>query len=159
MKTALFTTLHGQQREIDLATAIIRPAAYAIIVRDGAVLLMKVKKTGRWFFPGGGLESNEDQSAGLQREVFEETGFTIRVGDVLLTKEHFFYYDPLDEAYRMQMTFVRCTIAGGTLADKEAEDEAEATNQPQWVSLRTLRLADFDDVLHEVVNRLLQEAP
>lgn len=158
MSTAIFTSLHGQKREIDLAKAIVRPAAYAVIIRDGAVLLMKVKKTGRWFFPGGGLEPNEDLSTGLQREVSEETGLTLRIGQVMKTKEHFFYYDPLDEAYRMQMTFVRCQVAGGVVVDKEAEDDAEATSQPQWVKISTLQLADFDDVLHEVVEQLMREA-
>lgn len=87
---------------------------------------------------------------GLRREVREETGLDITVGEKLMSKEHFFYYDPLDEAYHMFITFFRCSVEGGTV--KDSGSEREETNQPQWVKIKDLQNKDFDDILHDVVN-------
>jgi 8-oxo-dGTP diphosphatase len=53
-----------------------RPAAYAVIIRDGAILLAYWKQDGKegWTLPGGGLDLAEHPVDGCIREVFEETG-------------------------------------------------------------------------------------
>ncbi|MGO4143920.1 NUDIX hydrolase [Paenarthrobacter sp. YAF11_1] len=53
-----------------------RPAAYAVIVRDGKILLAYWKQDGKegWTLPGGGLDLAEHPVDGCRREVFEETG-------------------------------------------------------------------------------------
>lgn len=146
MKT--FTTLYGQKKEIPDQDIILRPTAYAVIVQQDDILLLKVKSTGKWFLPGGGVEKNEDLAEGLRREVLEETGLTVEVGEPLLKKEHLFYYDPLDEAYHMFITFFRCRVVQGTLHDPAMR--GEETKQPQWVKLRDVRDEDVDEVLHDI---------
>ena len=50
--------------------------------KQGRILLLKraigFSEGGRWDFAGGGLEANEDPSAGLKREIFEESGLRVR---------------------------------------------------------------------------------
>jgi ADP-ribose pyrophosphatase YjhB (NUDIX family) len=52
-------------------------AALAVVIRDGAVLLVRRAKppdAGLWGFPGGHLELGETLFACAVRELFEETG-------------------------------------------------------------------------------------
>jgi len=51
-----------------------------IVVRDdGRVLVIKRNDNGHWEAPGGVLELDEPFEAGVQREVFEETGLEVTV--------------------------------------------------------------------------------
>lgn len=62
-----------------------RPAAYAVIIRDGSILLAYWKQ-GRqegWTLPGGGLDLAEHPVDGCRREVFEETGYHAEIGALL----------------------------------------------------------------------------
>ncbi len=52
-----------------------RPGAYALLVRDGELLI--VDENSGWFLPGGGLEDGESPVEALHREVLEETGYRI----------------------------------------------------------------------------------
>jgi 8-oxo-dGTP diphosphatase len=58
-----------------------RPGAYALIVRDGALLI--VDENSGWFLPGGGLEDGESPVDALHREMLEETGFQIRAPEAI----------------------------------------------------------------------------
>ncbi|WP_300682241.1 NUDIX domain-containing protein [Nocardioides sp.] len=62
-----------------------RVAAYAVILRDDQILLSRLadaltaKPT--WTLPGGGLDHGEDPRAAVRREVMEETGLPVTVGE------------------------------------------------------------------------------
>ena len=66
-----------------------RVAAYAVIVRDGKILLSRlaphVSREGLWTLPGGGLDHGEDPRDAVVREVYEETGLPLRIGDTART--------------------------------------------------------------------------
>lgn len=55
-----------------------RPGIYAILARNGAVLLThQMDPTPEYQLPGGGIDPGEDPIPALHREVFEETGWRI----------------------------------------------------------------------------------
>ena len=63
----------------------------AIVVHDGAVLLVKRGKPphkGEWAIPGGRLQWGESLQQGAEREILEETGSTIKAGELLYHFEH-----------------------------------------------------------------------
>lgn len=62
-----------------------RVAAYAVILRDGEILLSRLSESVTpdelWTLPGGGLDHGEDPRDAVVREVHEETGLDAVVGD------------------------------------------------------------------------------
>lgn len=53
-----------------------RPGAYAVLVRDGQVLLThQAQPVPEFQLPGGGVDPGESPIPALHREVFEETGW------------------------------------------------------------------------------------
>ncbi|HSG90734.1 MAG TPA: NUDIX domain-containing protein [Pseudomonadales bacterium] len=67
----------------------VRTAARAVIIEDGALLVVEYgDPEGPWFLlPGGGQEHEETLDRCLQREVREELGIEIEVGPVLHVRE------------------------------------------------------------------------
>ena len=72
-------TLHGDIKLIPVEKLRFRPSAYAVIYHDGKILLVKMRSTGTYCLPGGGIDLGERIEDGLQREVKEETGLEIEV--------------------------------------------------------------------------------
>jgi 8-oxo-dGTP diphosphatase len=62
-----------------------RVAAYAVILRDGRILLSRLAPTVTseelWTLPGGGLDHGEDPRDAVVREVHEETGLDAVAGE------------------------------------------------------------------------------
>lgn len=61
----------------------------AIIVQDGAILLVRHVKGGKtyWLLPGGGVEYGESLEKAVEREVKEETNLSIRVDKLVFVND------------------------------------------------------------------------
>ncbi|MEU6866780.1 NUDIX domain-containing protein [Streptomyces sp. NPDC046876] len=68
----------------------IRNAATGLVVRDDHVLLVKGNwpQPDTWLPPGGGQKPGEPLHHTVEREVLEETGVTVRAGQLLILREH-----------------------------------------------------------------------
>ena len=54
-----------------------------VVEYDGKILVLKNRlNNDRWSLPGGGLHRGEDPTNGVVRELYEETGITIKTTDV-----------------------------------------------------------------------------
>lgn len=76
-----------------------KPAAGALVVREGRVLLVRrgiEPGLGRWDIPGGFLEVDEHPEAGARRELHEETGLSITLTGLLGLYLERYPYAPLD---------------------------------------------------------------
>jgi 8-oxo-dGTP pyrophosphatase MutT (NUDIX family) len=65
------------------ATARLRAGASAAVVDGDRVLLTRRSDNGQWCLPGGGMDPGERPAETVVREVFEETGLTVRVTGLL----------------------------------------------------------------------------
>ncbi|TCO73451.1 NUDIX hydrolase [Rhodovulum euryhalinum] len=74
-----------------------RPGAYAVLERDGALLVTHQQEPIPEFqLPGGGIDPGESPLTALHREVFEETGWRIDVTRRLGAFRRFTYMPEYD---------------------------------------------------------------
>jgi len=116
-----------------------RLAAYALVVRDGSVLLsrnsVRGPRPGAWTLPGGGVDHGESPAAAVAREVGEETGLAASVGELLgVHDEHFTGTAPhgREEDFHGVHLVFSATVAAG---EPEVRETDGTTDAAAWVSL------------------------
>lgn len=71
-----------------------------IIIRNGKVLLGQISETrklsGYWEFPGGKLEEGETPQQCLKREISEEFGLDVSVGDFVMESRYEYEHGAFD---------------------------------------------------------------
>ncbi len=154
LATVECVALDGTLKSIPRSELVLRPAAYALIVHEGRALLTKMRATGKYHLPGGGIEVGERVAETLIRETREETGIEIEVGELVHFAELFFYYDPSQHAYHgLHLYFVCHPRSLSVIQDDQVEDGA--AGEPGWVNVQDLKPGDFQ-VMGEVIIALLQ---
>ncbi|MGN7949192.1 (deoxy)nucleoside triphosphate pyrophosphohydrolase [Microbacterium sp. 22215] len=110
----------------------------AVIVRHGLVLAAQRGPTkrlgGQWEFPGGKVEPGEAPDAALEREISEELGCGITVGEKITTTRHTYDFGVIE------LTTFYAELAAG---EPRATEHAEV----RWISpddLSDLRWAEAD---------------
>ena len=108
----------------------------AITIKDGKVLLVKrgiEPSKGLWAIPGGTLKLGETLQECAAREILEETGITIRVGDCV----YVFDFIEHDNKRKIKFHFVIVDFAADYVSGKPqgADDALEA----RWLSSAELR--------------------
>lgn len=108
--------------------------AAAVMIRDG-----KIFATERgygdykdwWEFPGGKIEENESPRDAVSREIGEELGVSIEVGDRIYVVE----YDYPD--FHLHMEAFACTITGGEIELREHENalwlDRDSIDSVRWL--------------------------
>ncbi len=108
-----------------------RVAVGGVVFRDGRVLLVRRGKPpseGEWAIPGGSVELGETLQEAVAREILEETGISIRVGEPV----HVFEDVRRDEAGRIRFHYVILDFEGEFLSGEvNAADDAR---DARWVS-------------------------
>jgi 8-oxo-dGTP diphosphatase len=114
-----------------------RLGAYAVIVRDGHVLLALWNEPDvpTWTLPGGGVDLHEGLEEGVVREVREETGYDVALGrllgadTVVLPPEGRFV---ASERWQKNVRIVyEATVTGGELT-RELDG---TTDEARWIPL------------------------
>jgi len=121
----------------------------ALIARGDEILLAEHEKGGRryWLLPGGGMEYGESIEETLKRELLEEAGLEIEVGDLLWMVESI----PEDRHRHVLNLILRAQARSEVLhptPDRVLRDV-------RWMKIReleTLRL--FPDTLREILDYL-----
>lgn len=123
----------------------VRLSARAIIVKDGKILLNSFNNGLYYNLPGGGLEPGETLRAAVEREVLEESGYTVASKDMVYIYE----YNPKRDDFRfgdrgsMSHVFL-CEIKeevaclGPLVPDIHPEDENIINTGVEWIPVQDL---------------------
>ena len=121
----------------------------AVLVEDDKVLAAKrgptMRMAGLWEFPGGKVEAGEQDQQALKRELVEELGISVSVGDAVATVVHPY------ETFEIELVAYRCGGRSADLTPVEHEDL-------RWLdaaSLRSVTWAPADIALLDAVEALL----
>jgi 8-oxo-dGTP diphosphatase len=114
----------------------------AVVVQDGRVLLVRRGREplkGHWTLPGGVLEVGESLTAGVAREVLEETGLEVEPVELveLVDRIH-------REGERIRYHYViadyLCNVKGGVLQAASDADAVRWVERTEWNSHSALSL-------------------
>lgn len=130
-------SIFGNQVAIAKEKLSFRPSVYAVLINDGKIVLLHNRVGGQYALPGGGVEIGEPILKALHREVKEETGLEIEVGEFLHFQEQFFYYDPKDLAFHSFLFFYWCTPTSFNLIPDNQVEDSES-EKPRWFDLTKL---------------------
>jgi len=111
-------------------------------VDRGRVLLVRrghEPLKGQWSLPGGGLEVGESLTAGVVREVSEETGLTVEPLELieLLDRIH---RDGERVRYHYVIADYLCRVVGGELKAASDADAVRWVERAEWNSHSALKL-------------------
>jgi len=122
----------------------IRASSRAIIIKEDKILLNCFGGGLYYNFPGGGIEENETAKQAVVREVIEETGWTVDVGELVFSLE----YEPKSCDYCFGSThhisfFFRCHLNGDAPAQAPFEtdvnpDDPAVTSEAKWIPFSDL---------------------
>jgi 8-oxo-dGTP diphosphatase len=110
----------------------VRLAARAVIVEEGRLLIVNAWPDGKsplMCAPGGGVEPGQSLPENLAREVYEETGLTIEVGQPCMINE---FHDPGSGFHQVEV-FFRCRIIAGARTGNWTDPEGIVTER-RWVT-------------------------
>jgi len=115
------------------------------LVDQGRILLVQrghEPNQGLWAVPGGKVELGESLTAAAVREVMEETGLSVEVGDLIWAGEH------ISEHGHIVLIDFLGSVIGGRLAAADDADRAE------WVPLDRVAEYPLTPTMHRLIEVL-----
>ena len=82
-----------------------------VVFRDNHILLVKENADGLWTLPGGWVDVNESPGFAVAREVFEESGYSVRTVKLLALYDKLKHPHP-PEIFHAYKAFFLCEITG-----------------------------------------------
>ena len=146
----------------------IRVSSRAIIINEDKILLNCFGYGLYYNFPGGGIEENETAKKAVVREVMEETGFSVTVGELVFLleyvpkscNENISPNCPCSECSNTHTIsfFFRCYINNDILPQIPSHtdvnpDDPSITSECMWINLSDL---NDKNILPAIQNPLLE---
>jgi 8-oxo-dGTP diphosphatase len=96
--------------------------AQGLIINDGQFLMVKQDKYGKiyWNFPGGHIEEGETPEETCIREIYEETGFNVRIKEYIgkIYKKHIFLVEIISGVMKLEIGLLDIAWVTETEEDK-----------------------------------------
>ncbi len=120
----------------------------AIIEKDGKILIARRRKEDplkdKWEFPGGKIEGYESPEECLKREVMEELGIAITVGEFICSVTHEYSH------IAIELLVYRPRWHAGELTVHEHEEV-------RWINPSEITLYDFPEANRSVIEALVEQ--
>lgn len=131
-------------------SALRRVLVVAAIIEQGDKVLVSLRRpkgerASLWEFPGGKVEAGEGERAALARELREELGIKVSIGEEYGRVEHI-YPD-----VQVELALFRCALHAGQ------EPKPLACEEVRWVSRRDLPGLPFCEADVPILTRLAEE--
>lgn len=116
----------------------------AVVDRGRLLMVKRGREPGKglWAVPGGKVRRGEPITEAARREVLEETGLNVEIGEVIWVGEH------LSENHHIVLIDFVGTVVDGTL---EAADDAD---EARWVELSAAEEYPLTPTMYELVEEL-----
>lgn len=118
----------------------------AMIERNGKYLITQRPRRATlpllWEFPGGRVEPGETDQEALARELHEEMGIEVAVGERVVHVEHSY------DSYDIDFCVYRCRHVGGPIQHLRVNDH-------RWVRADELDSFDFPPADEKTISKLL----
>jgi ADP-ribose pyrophosphatase YjhB (NUDIX family) len=85
----------------------------AAVFRDDRILMVQERSDGLWTLPGGFADVGDSPSVAIEREVLEESGFTVKVSKLAALFDRNRHAHP-PFGYHIWKAFFVCELQGGT---------------------------------------------
>ena len=96
----------------------------AAVFRDDRILLVKERSDGLWTLPGGFADVGDSPSLAAEREVLEESGFTVRATKLAALYDRNLHGHPPFAWHQWKVMFV-CRLLGGEAAPSVETEAVE----------------------------------
>jgi len=116
-----------------------------VLIEDGRILLIKRGREpgrGLWAVPGGKVRHGEPMRDAARREILEETGLIVEVGDVVWVGEF------IEDGHHLVLIDFSGIRTGGELRPGDDADDA------RWVSLDEAAGYPLTLTMHDLVDTL-----
>lgn len=125
---------YGAKFEISIDKLSFRPSVYCIIFKNDKILLSK--QWDGYDFPGGGIKLGETIENALIRETREETGYRIKVGEIIACENSFFKYREKEKYAQSILIYRLGEIFDGEMSlEFVAESEKNYIDMPEWIDM------------------------
>lgn len=133
----------------------IRVSGRGIVINNDKILLNEFGGGKYYNIPGGGVESGETVKQAVVREIFEESGLNVTVGDLIYVLE----YEPNNcnfiygEMPKISLVF-RCFLNGDDNIKQPSIPDIDPNNQelisvPKWVQISSLKDINYLPYIHK----------
>jgi 8-oxo-dGTP pyrophosphatase MutT (NUDIX family) len=146
----------GNTFDVPASELIYRPSIYGIVIKDEKMLL--VPQWDGYDFPGGGMEIHETIEDALVREVWEETGYTVKPIRLVGNFDSFWKHPSTGKFYHTILMYYVCELVSGEISVENLTDyEKKFGGKAEWVSLSEIPKIVFRNSIdsHKLLESIL----
>ncbi|MDA3814861.1 MAG: NUDIX domain-containing protein [Patescibacteria group bacterium] len=133
-KKIICVDINRNRHEVESGELSFRPSVYGILIENNKILMSP--QWDGYDFPGGGVNVDETIEDALRREFLEETGLSVKVGEIVHCESSFFVLPYTKKPVNSILIYYFCEKIGGEINIKNFDKyEKEYAKKAEWINL------------------------